>query len=134
MRAKSNPKPWIAIVWFALWGIFQAYVVFSVVNGNWERPAAFPVEAYNAIIYPDMFFIPLYLIASILLFRGYFLGNIIGLIAGGAVIYVMIYLIALSGLKGIENLFFDSLFLAINVAALLQIMKTTLAMTRRDRN
>ncbi|MBW7956434.1 MAG: hypothetical protein H3C68_00950 [Deltaproteobacteria bacterium] len=126
---KTSQKPWIAIVWFGLWGIFQTYVVFSVINGSWERPAAFPEEAYNAIIYPDMFFIPLYLIASILLFRGHFMGNIIGLIAGGAVIYIMIYLIALSGLKGIENLFFDTLFLVANLLAILQIMRMAL-MTR----
>lgn len=119
----KRSKPWIAIIWFAVWGLFQAYAVLSVVTGSWRRPEAFPAEAYNALIYPDMLFIPLYLSTSILLFLKHRLGNIFGLIAGGAVIYVMIYLLALSGLKGIENLIFDSLFLSINIIAILQIVK-----------
>lgn len=119
----KQKRPWIAIIWFALWGFFQAYAVFSVITGAWKRPEAFPQEAYDSLIYPDMFFIPLYLSASILLFCKHRLGNILGLIAGGAVIYVMIYLLALSGLKGIENLIFDSLFLSINIAAITQLAR-----------
>ena len=116
-------KPWIAIIWFAVWGLFQAYAVFSVITGSWRRPEAFPEEAYNSLIYPDIFFIPLYLVASALLFRNHRLGYICGLIAGGAVIYVMIYLLALSGLKGMENLIFDGLFLAVNMISVFQITK-----------
>ncbi len=119
----KQKRPWIAIIWFAVWGLFQAYAVFSVITGAWKRPEAFPEEAYNSLIYPDMFFIPLYLSTSILLLRKHRLGNIFGLIAGGAVIYVMIYLLALSGLKGTENLIFDSLFLSINIVAIIQIVK-----------
>lgn len=118
-------KPWIAIIWFAVWGIFQAYAVFSVINGTWERPPAFPEEAYNALIYPDMFFIPLYLLSSILLFLQHPVGRILGLVSGGAVIYVMIYLLALSGFKGTENLIFDGIFLTLDTLAILQIVKVT---------
>lgn len=116
-------KPWIAIIWFAVWGLFQAYAVFAVLTGSWNRPEAFPEEAYNTLIYPDIFFIPLYFVASALLFRGHRLGYIFGLMAGGAVTYVMIYLLALSGLKGMENLIFDGLFLAVNTLSLIQIAK-----------
>ncbi len=114
-------RPWIAIIWFAVWGLFQAYAVSAVISGVWKRPEAFPEHAYNSFIYPDMFFIPLYLLASILLFFGHRLGYIIGLAAGGAVVYVMIYLLALSGLKGAENLIFDGIFLTVDTIAVLQI-------------
>lgn len=116
-------RPWIAIVWFAVWGLFQAYAVFSVIAGSWKRPDAFPEVAYNALIWPDIFFIPLYLSASALLILHHRLGYVFGLIAGGAVIYVMIYLFALLGLKGLENLIFDGIFLFITVIAVLQITK-----------
>ena len=116
-------RPWIAIIWFAVWGLFQAYAVFSVINGSWERPAAFPEEAYNSLIYPDLFFIPVYLLTSFLLFQKNPFGRVLGFIAGGAVIYVMIYLLALSGLKGVENLVFDGLFLSVNTFALIQLGK-----------
>ncbi|MBI5185087.1 MAG: hypothetical protein HZA01_05090 [Nitrospinae bacterium] len=116
-------KPWTAIIWFFAWGAFQAYAVFSVIAGSWKRPEAFPQEAYNSLIYPDLFFIPVYFAASVLLFRGHYLGYIFGLIAGGAVIYVMIYLLALSGLKGAENLIFDGLFLFVNTISVFQIAK-----------
>lgn len=117
----KSSRPWIAIVWFAVWGLFQAFAVFAVINGSWERPAAFPEEAYNSLIYPDLFFIPAYLLTSILLFRKHPFGRVLGFISGGAVIYVMIYLLALSGLKGVENLVFDGLFLSINTIALIQL-------------
>lgn len=123
IRENKLKKPWLTVIWFATWGLFQSYAVFSVISGSWERPDAFPEEAYNSLIYPDMFFIPLYLLVSILLFRDHPLGKIFGLIAGGAVIYVMIYLFALSGFKGAENLIFDSLFLIVNVLAIYQITK-----------
>lgn len=116
-------KPWIAITWFTVWGLFQAYAVASVIAGTWTRPEAFPEEAYYALMYPDMFFIPLYFAAAILLFRGHYLGKIIGLLAGGAVIYIMIYLLALSGLKGAINLSFDSAFLIADSIAVWQLVK-----------
>jgi hypothetical protein len=116
-------KPWIAIVWFTVWGLFQLYAVVSFMTGTWTRPEAFSEEAYNAFIYPDMFFIPLYLSAAILLYRGHSLGKILGLIAGGAVVYVMIYCLALSGLKGAVNVSFDSAFLVADVIAVVQLVK-----------
>ncbi len=116
-----NKKPWLSIIWFASWGFFQAYAVSSVIRGSWQRPEAFPEEAYNALIYPDLFFIPIYLITPLLLFFRRPLGYIFGLMAGGAVTYVMIYLFALSGLKGVENLIFDFLFLIMNSMAIWQI-------------
>lgn len=122
-NSTHQKKPWIAIIWFAFWGIFQAYAVFSVFTGSWERPEAFPEEAYNALIYPDIFFIPLYFCSSILLIFRKYLGYILGLISGGAVVYVMLYLLALSGFKGFENLIFDILFLIINIFALVQVAK-----------
>ena len=48
-------RPWFAIFWFTFWGVFQGIAVASVINGTWERPAAFPAEAYESLIYPDMF-------------------------------------------------------------------------------
>ena len=116
-------RPWFAIVWFAVWGLFQAYAVFSVIAGSWKGPEAFPEEAYYGLIWPDMFFIPLYLSASVLLILHHRLGYICGLLSGGAVIYIMIYLFALSNLKGLENLIFDGIFLVVDVIAVLQIAK-----------
>ncbi|HHT9137954.1 MAG TPA: hypothetical protein ACFYEK_12035 [Candidatus Wunengus sp. YC60] len=116
-------RPWIAIVWFTVWGLFQAYAVFSVLTGSWKRPKAFPEAAYYALIWPDMFFIPLYLSASVLLILRHRFGYVFGLIAGGAVIYVMIYLFALAGVKGLENVIFDGIFLVVDVIAVLQIAK-----------
>ena len=43
-------KPWIAVTWFAFWGLFQAYAVASVIGETWQRPPAFPEEAYHALI------------------------------------------------------------------------------------
>ena len=122
MNTKKR-KPWIAIAWFFAWGIFQAYAVGAVVNGTWVRPEAFPEEAYNTLMYPDMFFIPIYFLTAYLLFKQSRFGKILGLIAGGAMIYALIYLLALSKLKGTINLFFDGLFLSINILAVLQIIK-----------
>jgi len=119
----NEQKPWIAIIWFFAWGIFQAYVVCAVINGTWVRPEAFPEEAYNTLVYPDMFFIPIYFLTAYLLLKQNRFGKILGLIAGGAMIYALIYLLALSKLKGAINLCFDSLFLIINTLAVLQIVK-----------
>ncbi len=116
-------KPWIAIVWFAFWGLFQAYAVASVLSGTWQRPEAFPEEAYIAFIYPDMVFIPLYLLASISLILGKPFGRVLAFVSGGGVLYVMVYLLALSGFQGTENLVFDGLFLTVNLAALVQVWR-----------
>jgi hypothetical protein len=115
-------KPWCAILWFGLWGIFQTYAVLSILTGRWNRPSAFPEEAYKALIYPDMVFIPLYFLTAILLTLQHQIGYILGLISGGAVIYVLIYLLALAKLKGITNLLADGLFLLLNVIAVTQII------------
>jgi len=103
--------------------MFQAYAVGAVINGTWVRPEAFPEEAYNTLMYPDMFFIPIYFLTSYLLFKQSRFGKILGLLAGGAMIYALIYLLALSKLNGAINLIFDSLFLAVNILAVLQIIK-----------
>ena len=126
----KQKRPWLSIIWFGIWGLFQLYAVISVLSGTWTKPDAFPEEAYNSLIYPDIFFIPLYLTTSVLLFRNSTLGRIFGLISGGAVVYVMIYLLALSGLKGTENLIFDSLFIIINLLALIQITKLFIVETK----
>ncbi len=116
-------KPWVAIIWFAVWGLFQAYAVASVLSGTWQRPQAFPEEAYNALIYPDMLFIPLYLLASILLTLRKPLGRVLAFVSGGGVLYVMVYLLALSGFQGTENLVLDGVFLTANGAALVQVWR-----------
>lgn len=110
----------LAVVWFAVWGVFQAYAVTMVLLGRWKRPEAFPEEAYNSLIWPDMVFIPLYLLSSLLLYRGKKAGGVLGVFSGGAVSYVMVYLFALSGLHGAVNTVFDGIFLGFNVAATLQ--------------
>jgi hypothetical protein len=120
---KNNNRLWLAIIWFAVWGIFQAYAIISILNGNWKRPEAFPVEAYNALVYPDIFIIPFYFLTSVLLYRSHYLGNVFGLLSGGAVIYIMIYLLALADFKGVINITFDSLFLTVNTLAVFQIIR-----------
>ncbi len=120
---QNRNKLWIPIIWFAAFGIFQAYVIISVINGSWQRPEAFPVEAYYALMYPDIFIIPFYFLTSILLYRNHYLGSIFGLLTGGAVIYVMIYLLALADFKGTINITFDGIFLIVNTVAVFQIFK-----------
>jgi hypothetical protein len=122
MNTKKH-KPYFAIIWFLAWGIFQAYVVYAVINSTWNRPKAFPEEAYNTLMYPDMFFIPIYFLTAYLLFRQKQIGEVLGLLAGGAMIYALVYLLALSKLNGAINLCFDSLFLLLNILAVLQIVK-----------
>ena len=114
-------RPWFAIIWFGVWGFFQAFAVVSIVAGRWKRPEVFPREAYDSLIYPDMFFIPLYLIASVLLAVGHSLGSVIGLVAAGGVVYAMLYLFALSGLKGAVNLAADGVFLGCTLLAAWQL-------------
>ena len=114
-------SPWFAITWFTVWGLFQAYAVGSVLAGTWQRPEAFPEEAYVSLIYPDVFFIPLYLLTAGLLLRRHWLGLVIGLVAGGGVLYALIYLFALSELRGIVNVAADGIFLICTVLAVWQL-------------
>lgn len=114
-------RPWFAITWFTIWGLFQAYAVGSVFAGTWQKPEAFPEQAYVSLIYPDMFFIPLYLLTVGLLLRRHWFGLVSGLVSGGGVLYALIYLFALSGLKGIVNLAADGIFLIGTVLAILQL-------------
>jgi len=118
---RATNRPWFAIVWFVIWGLFQAYAVTSVFAGTWRKPEAFPEEAYFNLIYPDMFFIPLYLLTAGLLLRRHWLGSILAFFAGGGIIYVMIYLFALSGLSGAVNLIADGIFLLCTLISLLQV-------------
>ena len=114
-------RPWFAITWFTVWGLFQAYAVGSVLAGTWQRPEAFPEEAYVSLIYPDVFFIPLYLLTAGLLLLRHWLGLVIGLVAGGGVLYALIYLFALSELRGIVNVAADGIFLICTVLAVWQL-------------
>ena len=75
----------------------------------------------TSLIYPDMFFIPLYLLTAGLLLRRHWLGSVLAFVAGGGVIYVMIYLLALSGLSGAVNLIADGIFLACTLISLWQV-------------
>ena len=111
----------IAISWFAGWGLFQAYAVAAILHGSWQRPEAFPPEAYTALIYPDLLFIPLYIVTPYLLMRQHWLGALLALLSGGAVMYVAVYLLALAGFQGTLNLTVDTVFLVLNTLAVLQI-------------
>lgn len=124
----SAQKPWIAIVWFAVWGVFQSFAIVAIINGTWKRPAAFPPGVYESLIYPDTVFVPLYFLSAILLYRRHPLGRTAGLVAGGGIVYVMIYLLALSGFSGAVNLSADAVFLALTVAALWQIGNQRMAL------
>ena len=115
-------RPWFAIGWFVVWAVFQTFAVVSVLNGAWERPEAFPAGAvYELLIWPEVFFVPLYVAAAVLLWRRHWLGGVLAFAAGGGVIYVMIYLLALSGFSGAVNLVADSLFLACTLVTLWQV-------------
>jgi hypothetical protein len=81
----------------------------------------FPEEAYSSLIYPDMFCIPLYVLTAGLLLRRHWLGSVLAFVAGGGIIYVMIYLWALSGLSGAVNLIADGTFLVCTLIALWQV-------------
>ena len=69
-------------------------------DGPMGHPDAFPEDAYKALVFPDLFFIPLYVLTAILLLRKCLVGYVIGLIAGGGVMYVLIYLFRLAKFKG----------------------------------
>ena len=114
-------RPWFAIGWFLVWGLFQTFAVISVLNGTWERPAAFPAGVYEALIWPDLFFVPLYVATAVLLWRRHWLGTTLAFLAGGGILYAMIYLLALSGLSGTVNLVADTLFLVLTLVALWQV-------------
>ncbi len=116
------PRPWFAIGWFLTWSLFQALAVISVLRGTWVAPAAFPDGAvYDALIWPEVFFVPLYVAAAVLLWRRHWLGSVLAFVAGGGIIYVMIYLLALAGLSGTVNLFADTLFLGCTLVSLWQV-------------
>jgi hypothetical protein len=118
----SGPtRPWFAIGWFLAWGLFQAFAVVSVLNGTWERPEAFPAGVYEALIWPDMLFVPLYVSTAALLWTRHWLGGVLAFAAGGGIVYAMLYLLALSRLSGAVNVVADGLFLAITLAALWQV-------------
>jgi hypothetical protein len=114
-------RAWFAICWFTIWGLFQGFAVVSVLNGTWERPEAFPAGAYESLIYPDMFFVPLYLLTAVLLLMRHWLGSVLAFVAGGGIVYVMIYLLALSGFSGTVNLMADGTFLACTFVSLWQV-------------
>lgn len=115
-------RPWFAIGWFLVWSLFQTFAVVSVLNGTWARPEAFPAgPVYDSLIWPEVFFVPLYAAAAVLLWRRHWLGSVLAFVAGGGIIYVMIYLLALSGLSGTVNLVADGLFLACTLVSLWQV-------------
>ena len=82
----------------------------------------YPLSSVVGLIYPDITFIPLYLWSALLLCFGHAWGYLLGLIAGGAVLYVMVYLLALARLTGPTNLMADGLFLMINTLAVVQLV------------
>ena len=70
----DTTRPWFAIGWFLIWSVFQTIAVVSVINGTWEQPAAFPAgPEYESLIWPEVFFVPLYVAAAILLWRRHWL-------------------------------------------------------------
>ena len=77
--------------------------------------------AYEATIWPDMFFVPLYVTAAVLLWKRHWLGSVLAFVAGGGIIYVMIYLLALARLTGTVNVVADSLFILCTLVALWQV-------------
>lgn len=116
-------RPWFAIIWFGVWGMFQAFAVGSILAGRWQTPDVFPQEAYVSLIYPDLVFIPLYLLASGLLLMRHRLGVVFALVAGGGVLYALIYLFALAGFRVTVNLVADAAFLLFTLVALWQVVR-----------
>ena len=97
------------------------YAVVSVARGAWDRPEVFPERAYESLIVPDSLFVPIYLLSAVLLFTRHWLGNVLAFVAGGGIVYVMVYLLALAEFSGVENLVADGLFLACTLVALWQV-------------
>ncbi len=122
-----EPRPWFSISWFAAWGLFQTFAVASLLAGRWDRPEAFPEGPYNALVWPDILFIPLYLTSALLFFRRRRAGLVVAVFAGGAVTYVMVYLLALSRFQGFGNVIGDSVFLLLNGLAVIQTARRLLA-------
>ena len=127
-------RPWFAIVWFAVWGLFQIFALVSILIGTWRVPGAFPNEAYLSLIYPDMFFTPVYLLSSALLLARHPFGIVCGLFAGGGVVYVLIYLLALSGLKGPVNLLADGTFLLCTLLTVWQLSRKLISQLHGSTN
>src|SRR5690242_12854180 len=121
-------RPWFAIAWFLLWALFQTFAVTSVLAGKWQKPEAFPDEAYFSLIYPDMLFIPVYYAAALLLAIRRPVGYVAGLIAAGAMIYVLVYLLALAHLHGTVNVIADSIFL---ICTLISVTELAFALKGR---
>jgi hypothetical protein len=102
-------------------GLVSGVCGFFIVAGTWQRPENFPEEAYSSLIYPDMCFIPLYLLTAGLLLRRHWLGSVLAFVADGGIVYVMIYLLALSGFSGAVNLIADGMFLVCTLISLWQV-------------
>jgi hypothetical protein len=114
-------RPWFAIAWFFVWALFQTFAVTMVFVGKWRKPDAFLDESYFSLIYPDMLFIPLYYAAALLLVTRRQVGYVAGLIAGGAMTYVLVYLLALAHLHGTVNVIADSSFLICTVISVTEL-------------
>jgi len=98
--------------------------------GKWQKPDAFPDEAYFSLIYPDMLFIPLYYAAALLLASRRPVGYVAGLIAGGAMTYVLVYLLALAHFHGTANIIADSSFL---ICTMISVTELAFALKSRFR-
>jgi hypothetical protein len=116
-------RPWFAIVWFCVWALFQTFAVVIVLLGRWRKPGAFPNDAYFSLIYPDMVFIPVYYGAVLLLTMRHPLGFVFGFLAGGAMTYVFVYLLALAHLHGTVNVIADTCFLICTLISALQLVR-----------
>ena len=123
-------RPWFAIAWFFVWALFQTFAVTMVFVGKWQKPDAFPDEAYCSLIYPDMLFIPLYYAAALLLASRRPVGYVAGLIAGGAMTYVLVYLLALAHFHGTANIIADSSFL---ICTMISVTELAFALKSRFR-
>ena len=118
---RDRSRPWFALSWFAIWGAFQIFAVVQVRMGTWRRPSAFSEAPYLALVFPDSWFIGLYVITVILLARQSLLGYITGLVGGGGAAYALLYLLRLANFAGFPNVIADTTFLVFNFAAVLQL-------------
>src|SRR5206468_775888 len=94
----SMKRPWLAIDWFMIWGLFQTFAV-AVLNGSWKRPSLHRGALQRPGI-PRRRLHTLYFMTALLGFKGHWFGPLLGLFCGGAVVYVMIYLLALAKFRG----------------------------------
>ena len=122
MRVK---RPWFTVAWLFVWAMFQTFAVISAIQGKWQKPDAFPDEAYFSLIYPDMLFIPVYYVAVLLLIMRHPLGYVFGLLAGGAMTYVLVYLLALAHLHGTVNVIADTCFLICTLISAFQLARNS---------